>query len=328
MRIRTIILGLAGSLLVYLALNFVLLKRPVTLGYIETTYAAKEARARVLEQAGTPKMLIIAGSNGYYSHRCETIAQVTGRACVNFAVSYIAGLDAILARAAAHLAPGDVALMPLEYGFYSSTREELNNSTDSNRFTALYQPRALRNMSVERGLPVVFSLSVRDIFSSAGEMLLSRLGMTRDTDQYKMNEFGDIVGHTAANGRRYQAALAQLAGNRPNRKLASGQYFPSQDLVGGFVRAQSARGVIVIGSLPTTFNDRPFDENFTTWFRYFYTEAGGHAVLLPNRSLYPRSAFYNTAYHLNEEAQIEHSRLLGAELCASGYLGDCHMRTP
>jgi hypothetical protein len=36
--------------------------------------------------------------------------------------------------------------------------------------------------------------------------------------------------------------------------------------------------------------------------------------VMKNRSQYPRTSFYDTEYHLNEPAQIAHSKMLAAYL--------------
>jgi len=45
-----------------------------------------------------------------------------------------------------------------------------------------------------------------------------------------------------------------------------------------------------------------------------YRDAGACLIVLPNRSLYPRAAFFDTPYHLQEPMQRAHSRLLAPRL--------------
>jgi hypothetical protein len=48
--------------------------------------------------------------------------------------------------------------------------------------------------------------------------------------------------------------------------------------------------------------------------RSVYTENGGDFLVLPNFSRYPRSAFFDTAEHLNETWQVAHSKLLAEQM--------------
>jgi hypothetical protein len=70
--------------------------------------------------------------------------------------------------------------------------------------------------------------------------------------------------------------------------------------------------VQVIGGLPTGFDDVPMPE--LDAITSVYTENGGSFLVLPNFSRYPRSAFFDTAEHLNEAWQVAHSRLLAERL--------------
>ena len=47
-----------------------------------------------------------------------------------------------------------------------------------------------------------------------------------------------------------------------------------------------------------------------------YTENGGRFLQLDNLSRYPRSDFFDSSAHLNERAQIAHSRQVAAALSA------------
>ena len=71
-----------------------------------------------------------------------------------------------------------------------------------------------------------------------------------------------------------------------------------------------------IGGLPTGFDGTPLPEETLAAIEALYQGAGGQFLLLANRSRYPRSAFFDTPEHLNEPAQIVHSRLLAQALAA------------
>jgi hypothetical protein len=74
------------------------------------------------------------------------------------------------------------------------------------------------------------------------------------------------------------------------------------------------RGVRVIGGLPTELEDEPLPAATEAAMAAVYLDHGGEFLVLPNRSRYPRSAFFDTPSHLNEAAQIAHSMLLARAL--------------
>ena len=91
---RLIIACLASLLLYALAFGFVV-DRPLALGFLQQQIDAKLARATSIER---PKLVILAGSNGPYSHRCEIIEPILRMPCVNGGVAVGIGLDYLFAR--------------------------------------------------------------------------------------------------------------------------------------------------------------------------------------------------------------------------------------
>ena len=53
--------------------------------------------------------------------------------------------------------------------------------------------------------------------------------------------------------------------------------------------------------------------------RALYEDAGGAFLILPGRSQYPRSIFYDNDYHLIEGAARDHSLVLANALREAGY---------
>ncbi len=85
---RRIVLPCLVSVLVYLLLFSTMLDRPLSLGMFR--YQIDKSLARGTAIDGT-KLVIIAGSNGPYSHRCETIEPLLGVPCVNAGVAVESG---------------------------------------------------------------------------------------------------------------------------------------------------------------------------------------------------------------------------------------------
>ena len=89
------------------------------LGFLRPEIDAKLARGAAV---GSPKLVILAGSNGPYSHRCETIEPMLGLPCVNGGVAVGIGLDYLFTRWERRLHPGDVVYLPMEEAQYSRSR--------------------------------------------------------------------------------------------------------------------------------------------------------------------------------------------------------------
>ena len=72
-----------------------------------------------------------------------------------------------------------------------------------------------------------------------------------------------------------------------------------------------ARGVRVIGGLPTTPDGVRINGPLIAQLRGFFQQHGQDFLVLPNRSQYPLDCFFDSLYHLNEGCQAEHSRRIG-----------------
>ena len=108
---RRLVLPCLASLLLYAALFGAVLDRPLAYGFLERQIDTRLARGAAI--AGR-KLVILAGSNGPYSHRCETIEPALGIPCVNGGVAVGIGLDYLFARWAPLLRPGDVVYLPID----------------------------------------------------------------------------------------------------------------------------------------------------------------------------------------------------------------------
>ena len=85
-------------------------------------------------------------------------------------------------------------------------------------------------------------------------------------------------------------------------------------MLGDFLEWAAGRKIQVIGGLPTTFDDEAIPNALIGRLCTFYQRHGHGILVLENKSQYPRSSFYDTSYHLVEEQQINHSRLVAGRL--------------
>jgi len=81
-------------------------------------------------------------------------------------------------------------------------------------------------------------------------------------------------------------------------------------LISAFVQAESARGVVVIGGLPTDFTGAAPSPGALAVLATAYPRF----LALPNLSLYPRRDFFNSEDHLAKPCQYLHSLAVAAAL--------------
>jgi hypothetical protein len=300
--IRLLLTCLASLLLYALAFGFVM-DRPLSLGFLRDQLAVKLTRSAAIDR---PKLLILAGSNGPYSHRCEVIETMLPMPCVNGGIAVGIGLDYLFTRWQTELHAGDVVYLPMEAAQYIRTRAATELGPDA-PIMFRHDRRTLASLSPTRWLAAMFSFDLRSTLMGPIEAVLlaanfhdPRTEMTGAT-----NAWGDHVGHTAALAAVSEPVLAAATPYHPSAAQIRAGY--GSALVAGFTRWAVAHGVRVIGGLPTEFADAPMSDATAAAIRELYLANGGVFLELPNRSRYPRSAFFDTAEHLSEPWQIIHS---------------------
>jgi hypothetical protein len=300
---RRVLLACATSLVLYIAAFTWLLDRPLTLGSLRARIEANLALGQTIQE---PKLVILAGSNGPYSHRCETIGPIISRPCINAGVAVGVGLDYLFVRWKNLLHPGDIIYLPLEEAQYVRPRATTDLGPDAS--IMLRHDRAtLWQLPLERQISALFAADLRAAIMSLIETALAGNGFhdPRAAANGSYNAWGDHVGHTAVLAALNQSTLAKITPDHPTATQIHDGY--GTVLVAGFVRWANLHGVRVIGGLPTGFSDSPIGDDSIAAIRAIYRDQGGGFLELPNRSRYPRTAFFDTQDHLNEAAQIVHS---------------------
>jgi hypothetical protein len=300
-------------LLIYAVLFAAILDRPLSLGMFRQQIDNAAARGTAI--AG-PKLVIIAGSNGPYSHRCEVIEPLLGIACVNAGVAVGIGLDFMFARWQPLLHRGDIVYLPLEEAQYTRTDAAASVGPDA-EIMFRHDWATLAMLPPERWLGAAFSFGPRAGLMSLIETGLVRSGFAdpREAALGSINAWGDHVGHTQVQGKVNAARLAVAEPYHPSAsQITSGA---GSAKVRDFLAWARGHGVRAIGGLPAGFEGSPIPPEERGAIRAVFSGEGAGFIDLGDRGRYPRSAFFDTPDHLNEAAQIAHSRDVAAELAAA-----------
>ncbi len=298
-----LLLACTASLLLYFTLFGAILDRPLSYGYLRHEIDARLARGATVEGQ---KLVILAGSNGPYSHRCATIGPLLHLPCVNAGVAVGIGLDYLFLRWHPLLHPGDVVYMPMEEAQY--VRSRAANALGPDAAIMLRHDHAtLAGLRPRRWLGALFSYDLRGALMAIIETTLVAGGFhdPRAVAVGESNAMGDHVGHTEALAQANAAELDAIEPYHPTAAQIRAGY--GSVLIARFLDWSQAHGVRVIGGLPTGFNDSPIPDATIAAIHAIYTAHGALFLELPNRSRYPRSAFFDTADHLNETWQVVHS---------------------
>ena len=289
-----------------------MLDRPLSNGSLSRQIEAKLSRGAAIVG---PKLVVLAGSNGPYSHRCETIEPIVGLPCVNAGVAVGIGLDYLFARWEPLLRAGDVVYLPMEPTQYSRGRVENTLGPDA-AILFRHDWQTLAALAPDRWLGAAFSSDLRAAVMSVVETSLSVLAPhgLRLADASEINAWGDHIGHTEALAMASRGVLAAMHPVFPGANEIARGY--GSERIASFTERATARGVIVIGGLSTGFIDAALTEAQIAAISEIYSTHGGQFLILDNRSRYPREMFFDSAAHLNEAAQIIHSHRVGVALRA------------
>ena len=298
------VLALLASLTLYLAAA-TLIQRPMTVGELAPLIARKVAYTQSLPGR---RLLVLAGSNGRYSHRCEALTQVTGWPCSNLSLAVGVGLDFQLMQFEPLMRTGDVLYLPLEYSQYAVERDEMEAGAE-NTLLLHHFPTLLWSLPLQRVARVYGSLEPSFLIHGVMEMVLQRLGTQRRSGLDSLTPQGDEFGHTAAASQAYRAFLASAAPAFDKPSL------PAQSHALAVVEAFLARARVleiqVVGGLPTAPIGIALDAASLMRLQSIFARHGHTFLVLPSKSNYALDCFHDTLYHLNQECQVAHSQAVG-----------------
>lgn len=305
------LLALAGlvalSIALYVAV-FSVVHRPLVVGEIQKNLDYKLDYARTLP---SPKIVIFAGSNGRYSHRCEEFTRKLGRPCVNASIGVGIGIDFLLDQWMPLLRPGDLVYMPLEYSQYRFSTAEMHGGLQ-NALMVHHQRDYLWSLDASRIAAAYGSFELTSLIHGLVEMGLGHTGFRRRSSTDSLTPQGDESGHTASAAAAYQEFLH-------TRQPDNGQvpsHSDAMQVIADFLNEAHAKGVIVIGGLPTVPDSAVVDDADIHRLKALYEGAGQRFLALSNHSQYPLRCFFDTLYHLNEGCQQAHSAAVATQWSA------------
>jgi len=306
------LLALAGlvavSIVLFVAV-FSVVHRPLVVGEIQNNLDYKLAYARSL---ASPKIVVLAGSNGRYSHRCEMLTAALGRPCVNASIGVGIGLDFLFDQWRPLLRTGDLVYMPLEYGQYRFTNAEMHGGLQ-NALMVHSQRDYLRSLDARRIAAAYGSFDLQFLIHGLAEMALDRKGFQRRSSIASLTPQGDERGHSAALGLAYATFLREAVPESSHVPASS----DATRLIETFLQQARKDGITVIGGLPTVPDGMVVEHGDIERLRRLYEGNGHRFLLLANQSRYPLTCFFDTLYHLNEDCQKIHSAAIASQLAVS-----------
>lgn len=307
-------MALLAGVVLYLVLFLFVIQKPLTIGILRDYFDYKVAYIKQIRNE--KKIVIFAGSNGRFSHRCETIENEYKIKCANLSIAAGMDINWQLSKYWPYMKKGDILYLPLEY-----RPEPTNSSTDIGNeapFIVAYDKPSLLMYHPVQLARAIFYFDLPYVFSGIGEMALHTLGKERRYGTKTLTRQGDESGHDALKAKPYVDFIRTL---KPSIFRVAA-YDDLSDIEKVLTDADK-RGVLVVGGLPTAFTDEVIDKSIWDRLKSLYVSRGHCFVMLKNKSLYPREDFYDTASHLQEKFQIAHTQMLAPILVKISQTGQC-----
>ncbi|GAB4556449.1 MAG: hypothetical protein IV105_01620 [Rhizobacter sp.] len=306
-KLLTLVCLVTLSIALFVAV-FSVVHRPLVVGEIQKSLDYKLAYARELP---SPKIVLLAGSNGRYSHRCEVLTARLNKPCVNASIGVGIGLDFLLDQWRPVLRRGDIVYMPLEYGQYRFTQAEMHGGLQ-NALMVHSQRDYLLSLDAERITAAYGSFDLPFLIHGLAEMALDHRGFRRRSSTDSLTPQGDESGHTAQRSQAYASFLRGSAAESAQVPVTSDVI----RVIDSFLQQARRDGILVVGGLPTVPDSVTVEAADVERLRSLYESRGQAFVALPNRSRYPIDCFFDTLYHLNEGCQKAHSAAVAAQLAS------------
>lgn len=303
------LLRLCGcSLLIYLLVFSIMVDRPLSLGALRMELLQKTARIAMLP---SPKLVILAGSNGPYSHSCVVLTDTLNMPCENAGIAVGIGLDDIFVRYEPSLHRGDIIYMPMELQQYTATASAYDASVDG-EYLLRHDRGVLTKLPLQRILGAGLCCTLADLADALVEMPLARSGMI-DPKKLLITQYdrqGDRIDNALSD--RNPALLAAESRQAPAARAIGSGY--GAKLVAKFVAHETSLGVIVIGGMPVDYSTVKIPGGTISAIERIYTKNGGTFTILSNRSHYPRADFFNSEDHLAKPCQYLNSIFVARRL--------------
>ncbi len=305
--VAAILLGIAF----YVGFFSFVIERPLSVGIFDRVYSQKRAYARQIDE---PKIIVAAGSSGFYSVRCETIAKETGMPCVNLSIALALGRETMMQQVRQVAKPGDVVLLPWEFRLYFLNAEDMR-ARISYPYIVRYEKGFLSGLGPKRTLDALFYFDLKYLIGAMIETKEYVGGKRHGFDQEgRMTVQGDYQGHTEKVAAKYRDKVEKGGSSASETRKIAGMENPPAGLE-AFIAWANARDISVFAVLPPSIDSAPVSGDAIDHMHQWFSSANnGGFIDIPGNLQYPYTCFYDTREHLREECQIEHSHKVGKAL--------------
>jgi hypothetical protein len=312
--------GLGAGLILIFALTIAAFWLNLGAATVSSRWAfdINQKKERLADQIAAPKLLLVGGSATLFGFSAREIQSQTGYPAVNLGTHAALGTAYILYHARQVAKPGDTVLLSLEYELYNYGRiERAWADALLLDFVVARDPAFFRTLSpLEQWNVFMLTSNARLVRGLKGRS--RRDPPPGDMGVYtieNINEWGDQTHQTRAARSQNREAITA-------RKSALAYGLPEQPkgfaLIASFCEWARAHNVRVLATFPNLCDQpeyhTPAAQQAAKKIRDFFSEHQVPVVGEYTDSLRPLDDFFDTNSHLTEEAALDRSQRLAAQL--------------
>lgn len=303
-------LGTVVPAVIWLALVLVQMGRPTeTSRWSYENYQRKTAYA---ESMATPKVVLVGGSATLFGTNAHDMSRSLGVPVVNFGTHAGLGLPYLLWKAKRVLRPGDVVVLSIEYELFSS-----GNGDALVDYVFARDPGYLRSLPIADQASLVYAVS----YARLAEGLASIVRTLRPDPHPRYDSRNlDLNGDETHNSRAdflaqsidkiHGPGWAELVPALTKYTVTSSNRVAMEKFAGWC----NSKGITILATFPPLVNQKqyhtPQSQLAQAEYVRYYHHLGVPTLGTPSDSLYPMSAFYDTGYHLQADAELVHTKRL------------------
>jgi hypothetical protein len=276
--------------------------------WVDGVYDVKNVRAQAVTQ---PKMVFIGGSSLLFGLDSDLLERIVARPVVNMGVNAGLPLQMIVGRGITSLHSGDIAVFVLEYPLFSENRDFTAGHIDF----LLSHPDELASYPLTDRVKVILSASWNRVWQGylglpeGFNLALSLYG------PHNVDSYGDqINSHRDQRQPWMDQAIEENGLKHYGRDFV--EHARGMRFISAVTRKLQARNICVLFLPPSmlwrdAYQNDPVERAFYESFPDRLADAGLTLLATPYDFMYPHEDFFDTPFHLIDEARTAHTKRVG-----------------
>lgn len=292
----------------YIVVVFAQTSRPTVMS--QWVYDVYEKKTAIANSINEPKIIIVSGSNALFGIDSKMLQEHFGKKVVNYGVNAGVLLPYTLYKAKEVIKPHDTVILPLEYHMYTYNgipNEQMIDYIFSRDIKALY------TLTPKEQFYMVWNITFKRLYDG-----YKATGGTKVTQGlygvHNIDEFGDQLGNTQE--AKSEAIATELDTHKPNNY---GSLYSKDLLMWSYLdefvlwcKSQDARVIFVPPTMLyfDTYKTDPKEKWFYENIANEIKNRGWEFVGNPYDYMYDKSSYFNTDFHLTNEARVLRTKQL------------------